>query len=241
MSPDAALAAIDAAPVGIVAFRDGRGRPIGVPVTPYVDGTRVVVTSTLAFIRKAELIRRDSRIAVLAGGALVRGDAIVAADSSGDTFVARYLDQELRKYPPARAFAHLPGVRESMAWYFGRAIISIAPHVAESTSGSDAATLIRIGDDGWPLIAPLPPATAPDAAQIAVDVPDGPASVLLHRESPDFAELRWLRLAGDVRDGLLRVASRTGSLDGDGPPVDYDARAARARAVMADWPPAGAD
>lgn len=65
---DAALEAADAAPVAIFAYRDHSGRPTAWPMTPYRDGDAIVLTSTLAFMRKTEAVRRDGRVALLVGG-----------------------------------------------------------------------------------------------------------------------------------------------------------------------------
>jgi len=54
-----ALAAADAVPVAIFAYRDGSERPTAWPMTPYRDGDAITVTSTLAFMRKTEAVRRD--------------------------------------------------------------------------------------------------------------------------------------------------------------------------------------
>ena len=94
---EAARQAADAAPVAIFAYRDVRGRPTAWPMTPYRDGEAIVVTSTLAFMRKTEAVRRDGRVALLVGGWLVQGTARVHADATGNEFTRRFLAAELRK------------------------------------------------------------------------------------------------------------------------------------------------
>ncbi len=237
-----AMDAIDDAGVGVFAFRDAHGRPIAVPVTPYTDREhgRIVVTSTLAYIRKAELVRRDGRVALLAGGVHVTGDAAVTSDATGDVFAARYLAQELRKYPPARGLVEIPNHRSALSWYFGRAIVSFKPRTVEPQPGDDFCTLVSLAGDGYPRISLLEPAPDPAENAFALTNParggGSDCSVLFHRESPDYSELRWLRLEGDAPEGAFATRRRVGSLDAStGGSPDYAALEARARGIMAAW------
>lgn len=207
----AALGAVDAAPVAIVAYRDGAGRPTGWPMTPYRDGDAVVVTSTLAFMRKTEAVRRDGRVAVLAGGWLIQGTARVHADVSGDEFSRRFLDVELRKYPPARDIVAIPLHRWLFDWYFGRVFVTLTPERVREVSGSDAATLLTLDAAGFPVITPIAPPPL-DAATFPIDAPDGPATVLLHAEDAEMRDLRQVQLRGVVAGGRFTVVSRHGSL-----------------------------
>lgn len=211
--------AADAAPVAVFAYRDGTGRPTGWPMTPYRDGDALVVTSTLAFMRKTEAVRRDGRVALLAGGWLVQGTAQVHADVSGDEFARRFLDAELRKYPPARDIVALPLHRRLFDWYFGRVFVTITPETAVAVPGSDAATLITLGAGGLPVITPIapPPLAAARFALLAPDgapvqAPDGAATVLLHAEDAAMRDLRQVHLRGGVAGGEFAVATRRGSL-----------------------------
>ena len=208
---EAARQAADAAPVAIFAYRDVRGRPTAWPMTPYRDGEAIVVTSTLAFMRKTEAVRRDSRVALLVGGWLVQGTARVHADATGNEFTRRFLAAELRKYPPARDIVGVPLHRWLFDWYFGRVFMTIAPERVTAVAGSDAATLITLGADGLPRIAPIAP-PAPDAERFAVDAADGAATVLLHAEDPELRDLRQLHLYGRVTNGTFTVVTRRGSL-----------------------------
>lgn len=214
-----ALDAADHAQVAIVAYRDAGGRPTAWPMTPYRDGDAVVVTSTLAYMRKAEALRRDGRMAVLAGGWLMQGTARVHADVTGEEFVARFLAQELRKYPPANDIVALPGHRWLFAWYFGRVFMTLVPAGVPPASGSDAATLITLDADGMPLITPIAPPPL-DAASFAprradgaaLSLADGPATVLLHAEDAGMRDLRQVHLFGTLRDGSFAVERRRGSM-----------------------------
>ncbi len=219
-----ALTAADKAQVAIVAYRDAHGLPTAWPMTPYRDGDTVVVTSTLAFMRKAEALRRDGRMALLAGGWLLQGTAQVHADLSGDEFSRRFLDQELRKYPPANDIVAIPGHRWLFDWYVGRVFITLAPSAVRAAAGSDAATLVTLDPDGMPVITPITPPPldavsfvprAADGAPLALA--DGPARVLLHAEDAAMRDLRQLHLVGAVHAGVFAVERRRGSLQAKPP------------------------
>lgn len=239
-----ALAAAVAAPVAVFAFRDARGEPAAVPVTPYVHGELVVITSTLAYTRKAQLIREDGRVALLAGGVHMIGRAEVRSDVRGDFFVAHLLDQELAKYPPARALVAVPLHRRLFAWYFGRALMSFWPERVEHRLGDDARTLVTLDANGFPSIAPI---DAPDAPSEQLAIPfspvahDGPALLLRHRESADMSDLRHASIRGTLAGGVFTVRRRIGSLEGENRDDGELARrrnAAKARKLMKAWPKA---
>jgi hypothetical protein len=208
--------AVDDAAVGVFAFRDERGRPLAWPVTPYRDGNRAVITSTLAYPRKAEHVRRDPRVALLAGGVHLTGHAQVREDVSGRRFAARLLAQEERKYPPTRRLTRMPFHRLLYWWYFGRALIGFVPETVRAESGSDAVTLVTFDGDDMPRITPITlavPVESEFALPASIDGIDGPAAILFHQEDPSMEDLRYLLLRGVVRDGRFTVRSRIGSLD----------------------------
>ncbi|HVM96082.1 MAG TPA: hypothetical protein VMT89_06820, partial [Candidatus Acidoferrales bacterium] len=161
-SADVARRAVDAASVGIFAFRDGRGRPMAWPITPYRDGEKLAVTSTLAFVQKAVHVHRDGRVALLAGGWHFRGPASVEADPDGEDFERRFLGQEVRKYGLTAELVRVPLHRWLFSWYFGRAIMEFKPDIFREQPGSDVATLITLDADGYPNIAPI---AVPDPTQ----------------------------------------------------------------------------
>ena len=215
-----ALRAIDAARLAIFAYRDDRDRPAAWPITPYRAAGRAVITSTLAFARKALHVRRDPRVALLVGGLHLSGLAEVRADPSGDEFVRTLLAQELEKYPPAAEIVRLPLHRTLFSWYFGRVLMSFAPGAIRAVPGDDAATLVTLGADGYPRIAPIvvPPPGAPRFVPCAADgapplaLADGPAQILCHAE-PTMRDLRQLRLRGELCGGEFLVRGREGTLD----------------------------
>ena len=208
-----AAAALDAAAVGVFAFAGHNGTPRACAVTPYLDAGQALVTSTLAFTAKVAAVRRDPRVALLAGGCLVRGRAALDVDLTSRTFDERVRRQELRKYPPARRLLAIPGHRRLLWWYVGRACIAIPLGDRTPAPGSDRITVSFL-DGGLPRIVPLDPATDVSGDEIPVPaVPDGAACLLVHDEDPGLADLRQLTLHGTIRDGTFRAQRRTGSLD----------------------------
>jgi hypothetical protein len=208
-----AAAALDAASVGVFAFAGQDGRPRACAVTPYLYAGEAVVSSTLAFTAKVAAVRRDPRVALLAGGCLVRGRATLEVDLTSTTFDERVRGQELRKYPPSRRLLAIPGHRRLLWWYVGRASIAVPLGDCTPVPGADRVT-VTVLDGGLPRIVPLDPAT--DVSGDEIPVPfrhEGAACLLVHDEEPDMADLRQLTLRGAVRDGIFRVERRTGSLD----------------------------
>lgn len=247
----AALRAVDAATVAIFAFHDARGRPMAWPVTPYRDGDVVAVTSTLAFVQKAVHVRRDGRVALLAGGVHLTGEARVHPDLSGDEFAQRFLDQELRKYPPTRDLVRIPFHRYLFSWYFGRVIMEFTPLTVRERAGDTRCTLISLDARGFPVITPIaePDVEAhsfpfhPLPAGVSDAIADGPAAVLIHME-PAPTDLRQLILRGTVRSGVFSVRSQTGSLSPQPElgwwatlqqQIEFHRRGRQAKAIIRGW------
>jgi len=206
------LAAFDAAAVGVFAFIGADGRPRACPVTPYVHAGQAVVSSTLAFTAKVAAVRADPRVALLAGGCLIRGRAAVGIDLTSTTFDEQVRAQELRKYPPSRRLLAIPGHRQLLWWYVGRASIRIPLTECTTVTGTDRVTITVTGD-GLPSILPLDPPADAFAEQLPAPVGvAGPACVLFHEEDDQMAGLGQLVLHGTVSDGVFRVERRAGSL-----------------------------
>lgn len=245
MSAKHALSTVDDVAVAVLAFSGSHGQLLAVPVTPYRYQGRLIVTATLAYTRKAELIRRNPEISLLAGGVQFSGRANVFADIAGDFFVEHLLQHELRKYPPARSLVKVPLHRKVLAWYFGRAIIAFEPSSSEARRGDDRCTLIAEGPDASPDITPIDELSGVDApVELPLEgVADGEALLLVHRESEDMSDLRQLSVRGEISGGVFRERSRSGNLDGSGGDSEWQRRhrAAKARQMMKDWPvmPAG--
>ena len=198
------------APIGVFAWVRGDGTPGSCPVTPYVVGDTVVVTSTLAYTAKAAAVRRDPRVAVLAGGVLVSGRAEVFVDESPHWFDEHIRDIEVQKFPPTRSILSIPGHRCLFPWYVGRIVIRFRPDAAECV-GDDAVTATRLVDDGRLRIDPVDVDGA--GAPVVTSMPDGPISMLFHEEHGDMADLRQVSVRGVVRAGGFVEQRRSGSMD----------------------------
>lgn len=235
------LRAIYDAPAGVLAYHGSRGQLVPVAVTPYVLGDDVYITATLAYSRKAGLIRRSPKIALLAGGVYLLADAHVYADVKGDFFVEHLLEQEMRKYPPARTLRRIPFHRQLFGWFFGRAIMKLEPITVKEDAGDDAWTLVTEGENGYASIQPIPEA-APEGGDVTIPLElvgaPGPAVVFFHKESEDMSELSSKAFRGEIRDGsFVAKASPAGSKAGGGGGMrQRGANARRAREAMKDWP-----
>jgi hypothetical protein len=206
------LAALDHAAVGVLAFIGADGRPRACPVTPYVDAGEAVVSSTLAFTAKVAAVRNDPRVALLAGGCLIRARATVGIDLTSKTFDEHVRAQELRKYPPARRLLAIPGHRRLLWWYVGRASIRI-PLAGSATAGGTDRVTLTVVVDGLPSILALDPSADACAGELPVPAGvEGPACVLFHEEDDQMADLRQLTLHGTISDGVFHVERRVGSL-----------------------------
>ncbi len=234
------LRAIHDAPGGVLAYHGSRGQLVPVAVTPYVLGDDVYVTTTLAYSRKAGLIRQSPKIALLAGGVYLRADAAVYADVKGEFFIRHLLEQEMRKYPPARTLRRIPFHRWVFGWFFGRAIIKLEPIAVEADAGGDAWTLVTEGESGYPSIHPIAEAD-PEGGDVTIPPEPagapGPAVVFFHKESEDMSELKSQAFRGEIRDGSLVARARPdGPQRGSGGGRGRLANARRARKAMRDWP-----
>jgi hypothetical protein len=205
------LDAARAAPIAVLAWVAADGTPRSCAVTPYVDAGDLVVTSTLAFPAKAAAMRRDPRVAMLVGGHLVTGRAEVAvADVAW--FDRHVRAQEAAKFPPSRSLFAIPGHRRLFPWYVQRIVVRIGDASATTAPGDDTVTLTSITDAG-PAVTPVPRPADLDADTIDLPgVADGPVDLLVHEEHADYADLRQRNVRGIVRDGLLEVATTSGSL-----------------------------
>ncbi|MGI9644679.1 MAG: hypothetical protein ACR2O6_05140, partial [Ilumatobacteraceae bacterium] len=110
--------------VGVLGFTAADGSPRSCAVTPYVVDGAPTVTSTLALLTKARMLRDRPAAALLAGGVHISGDAEVTAHGSPAWFEAHIREAEREKYPPARRLLAIPFHRYLLWWYVGRAEIT---------------------------------------------------------------------------------------------------------------------
>ena len=223
------------------------GRPTAWPVTPYVLRDQLVVTSTLAYPRKAEHLARRPAADILIGGHLVACDAQVYGDVDGHWFGRTLLQQELAKYPPARKIVATPGATRLFRWYFGRAVIVLHPRAIRPTPFSSSSVLVTL-QDARPVLTPVQPPeriVAGDTMHVP-DVADGPACVMTHRESSDLSVLRQQHAHGRVLGRRFVCDRVVGNLDLTPPSAVGQLRELRALArqgkagadIVRQWAPA---
>lgn len=182
----------------------------------------------------------DSRSLPGSEGALAAvGRAVVAADLSGERFADDLLEQELRKYPPARTIVDTPLLRRENWWYLPRIIVRLdrVDRVVELPARRDAdrdALLVR--DDGTGLR--LDVASASDWSGTAVDLGPGPlrgdgAPTVAHGHdhSPDRERWETWDVRGTLRGDRLDVAGRDGRPGLNQAPLRLLERLRRARAL----------
>ncbi len=178
-------------------------------MTPYVIGDEVVVTSTLAFTAKAAAVRRDPRVALLAGGEFVTGSAEVFVDETSAWFDENIRQAEIEKFPPTKTILAIPGHRCLFPWYVGRIVIRFRPEVVELVDGGDSVTATQIVHERLR----IRPLLVDDKGDLAVtSLAEGPANVLFHEEHGEMSDLRQQSRRGFVSRGVFVEERRTGSL-----------------------------
>jgi hypothetical protein len=203
------LDGIARAPIGVFAWVRGDGTPGSCTVTPYVVNGQVVVTSTLAFPSKASAVRRDSRVALLAGGQLAVGNAEVLVDESPRWFDENLREVELEKFPPTRMILAIPGHRCLFSWYVGRIVIRFTPDVVEHVERGDEITATQIVEQQLRI---EPIVVGSDGSPDVAGLPNGAAHILFHEEHRNMADLRQVSLRGSVSEGRFFETHRSGSL-----------------------------
>jgi hypothetical protein len=206
----AGLRGISSASVGVFAWVRGDGSAGSCAVTPYVVNDDVVITSTLAFTSKASAVRRDPRVALLAGGQLAIGSATIFVDQTPRWFDDNIRSAEIRKFPPTKSILSIPGHRRLFPWYVGRIVIRFRPDVVESCAGSDRITASWLADGRLRIL----PITVDETGNpLVADLEDGPVQVLVHEEHNHMADLRQLSVRGQIDHGQFVEVHRSGSMD----------------------------
>jgi hypothetical protein len=203
------LESIAAAPIGVFAWVRGDGTPASCAVTPFVIDNQIIVTSTLAFTAKASAVRRDARVAVLAGRRHVTGRAEVFVDESPRWFDENIREAEMEKFPPTRSILAIPGHRCLFPWYVGRIVVRFTPECIERVEGGDEITATQLVN-GRLRIEPIH--VEADGMPVVVDLNDGAVQILIHEEHENMADLRQASLRGSVSDGRFVEIHRSGSL-----------------------------
>jgi hypothetical protein len=205
-----------------------------------------VVTSTAALVAKAAAVRRDPRVALLAGGVAVVGSGVVGFDPTSAWFDTHLRAAELAKYPPARSLLSVPGHRHVVSWYVARAVIRIEPASVVRVPSDHRVSVTVLDADGRLHLVPRsdPPEVTGNRIRLDGSLPDGRAVLLVHEEDDRMTDLRQRRYFGTLDHGELTVTRDDGSLEPDpkgtlaqlGVVRDLAGRARRNRGRLASWP-----
>lgn len=159
----------------------------------------------------------------------IHGHARLVEDPDGTVFTEHFLTQELRRYPPSRAYADSLLLRRENWWYLPRLIVpieidAIRP-IAERTDAGDHVIAVSTQSGNLqPLIVGLEPNATKTSATLTPlndhEIPDGPAVAIGQDASfPDLEQWStWTfrgRTTGDTlvlteqphRYGRIRVPS----------------------------------
>lgn len=150
---------------------------------------------------------------------LVAGRPRLVEDPTGDVFAADLLEQELRRYPPARVFADSPLLQREYWWYLPRMLVEIEVDAAQPvTPRRDPVTdhLLVVATEGVPdvRLARLVD-LAEDRARLDVEgPPPAPGPAVLFGQDASFPDLelwtqwhyrgRWDGSALDVDEAPAR-------------------------------------
>lgn len=148
----------------------------------------------------------------------VVGTPRLVADRDGELFSAELLDQELRKYPPARALADSVLLRREHWWYLPRLVITVEPAatgpVGARAGGTGELLAVATGDA---LLVDTVRVTAGTGSGLSLTslaggvLPDGPAVLLGHDFSaPDLERWTSWRWRGELVNGVMVVREEPG-------------------------------
>lgn len=204
------------------------GAPPGAaPVTPLLLGGEPAVAFPYAEATRARQVAAAATVALVISDdrmtgqgwrpLVVTGRPRLIPDRDGELFCDRLLDQELRKYPPARALIDSPLLRREHWWFLPRLIVAIEVSSQQPVG-------VRGGGRGEVL------AVVPALAELAVDTvtpqeraadhvrvsslaggwpPAGPAVLLGHDFSvPDLERWTPWVTSGWWREGVVTVVQQ---------------------------------
>lgn len=136
----------DAAPqaIGVVPLLLGDSPAVALPWA-YAEQARAAAAAG-----SAALVLSEPRLAGPSWQPLAAvGRLTLVEDGEGELFTERLLDQELRKHPPARAFADTALVRREHWWYLPRLVLLLEPSRVEAVGRREGpldAVLVVDGD-----------------------------------------------------------------------------------------------
>ncbi|CAN5142658.1 hypothetical protein BH20ACT5_BH20ACT5_03170 [soil metagenome] len=150
---------------------------------------------------------------------LALGRFELTEDTTGEVFADELLGQELRKYPPSRAYADTPLLRNENWWYLPRLLLVLAPDAVVpvgARTGSEDAVLAVVdqgGGLGVDTVAVTDPGAAPRATSLSgrPALPPGEALLFGHDFSvPDLERWTWQTTTGRWDGTRLDVVARSG-------------------------------
>lgn len=223
--------------MGELAWVGADGRPDAVPVTPLLLADQPALAFPYAHVELAQRIASASSVVLVLSDSRMTGAGWrplalsarprLVEDSDGAIFTEQLLQEELRKYPPARALIDSPLLRREHWWYVPRLLVLLdvlaEQEVAARPDGRDGvlavaadagltASTVRIADDGR-TDDDAPGAAQPhNTEQLRITgltgqvLPDGPAALLGHDFSiPDLERWTAWLTQGHLADGVLRI------------------------------------
>ena len=114
------------------------GSPVGWPLTPDLEGSRLAFSTGYAYPGKARNAQRDPRVAVLYSDPTASGrtdaDPLVLVQGRCEVFdedlqanTERYVAQHLRKATPLAPILRIPGLRQLLVGYLTRTWMEVVP------------------------------------------------------------------------------------------------------------------
>ncbi|WFE45916.1 pyridoxamine 5'-phosphate oxidase family protein [Verrucosispora sp. WMMD1129] len=219
--------AIQAATVGELAWLDRAGLPQARPVTPLLLDDRPAVAfpyAEVSFARRlaaapvAALVVSDDRLTGRGWRPVAAtGRPRLTEDRDGTLFAEQLLNQELRKYPPARALIDSPLLRREHWWYLPRLIVvlDVVTTIEVGARVGGVGEVLAVARDDQQLY--VDSVTRPDregsravrVESLAGRVPaNGPAVLLGHDfAAPDLERWTPWTTRGELTDGLLTVTA----------------------------------
>ncbi|WP_298329116.1 hypothetical protein [Haloactinopolyspora sp.] len=203
MAAPAFVAAVHAAGVCEVAWLRTDGSLDVAAATPLVLDDRPALALPYAYAELGRDVGTADQVAVVLSDSRLSGSSWrpiamlgrpeLTEDRDGGVFTEHLLDQELRKFPPARVLADSPILRREHWWYLPRLIVTVEPEavvdVAERAGGA-ADGVLAVAVSGV-------------AAQTRLAV----ASVEVERRDDRAVQVRRREMAADAAGSALATGT----------------------------------
>lgn len=219
--------AIRAAAIGELAWLDPTGRPDAHPVTPLLLGDEPAVAYPYADLELARRVAAAPAVTLVLSDdrmtgrgwrpAAVTGRPRLVEDRDGAIFTDQLLDQELRKYPPARTLIDSVLLRREHWWYVPRLIVALEVTAVApvGTRRDGTGELLSVADQGRLYVDTVSrhddgPRHLRLASLAGRSLATGPAVLLGHDFAvPDLERWTpWTTRGWSAADGLFTVEER---------------------------------